>query len=131
MAIPTEPMGGMLAARQRTERELIEAQEALHESNQRLQIALEAGQLGTWNWDAATDQLTLGPRASLIVGLPADVPFTRAQIREHLPAEDAERARKALDRALAEHTDYSAEYRVNRPDGRQCWVAASGRGTYA
>src|SRR5436190_22480254 len=98
MAIPTEPAGNILAARQRSGRELIEAQEALYEANQRLQIALEAGQLGTWNWDAATDQLTLGQRAARIVGLPADVAFTRAQVREHLPPEDAERARMAMDR---------------------------------
>jgi len=131
MAIPTEPIGSILAARQRSERELIEAQEALYEANQRLQVALEAGQLGTWNWDAATDQLTLGQRAARAVGLPADVAFTRAQVRERVPPEDAERASKAMDRALAERTDYRAEYRVNLPDGRQIWVAASGRGTYA
>jgi len=59
------------------------------------------------------------------------VPFTRAQIRERLPEEDARRAREALDRALAERTDYGVEYRVNRSDGSQCWVAASGRGRYA
>src|SRR5260221_9637882 len=125
MAIPPEPIVGILSARQRSARELIEAQEALHESNQRLQIALEAGQLGTWNWDASSDQLTLGQRAAKIVGVPADVPFTRAQIRDHLPPDDAQRARDAMDRALAERTDYTIEYRVNRPDGGQCWVAVS------
>ena len=121
----------ILHARQRNEQELIAAQEALLVANERLQLALEAGHLGTWNWDAATDQLTLGPRAAEIVGLPANVPFTRAQIREHLPAEDAQRAREALDRALAEHTDYGVEYRVNHSDGNQRWIAASGRGRYA
>ena len=121
----------ILAARQRTERELLEAQDALREANERLQIALDAGHLGTWNWDAATDELTLGVRAAQVVGIPANVPFTRAQIRERLHPEDAERARLAMDRALAERGDYSAEYRVNLPDGGQIWVAASGRGTYA
>ena len=121
----------ILASRQRAERELVDAQDALRELNERLQIALEAGKLGTWNWDAATDQLVLGARAAEVAGLPADVPFTREQIRRSLPAEDAERARKALDKALAERTDYACEYRVNRPDGTQRWIAASGRGTYA
>jgi len=36
MAIPTEPIGSFLTARQRSERELSEAQEALYETNQRL-----------------------------------------------------------------------------------------------
>jgi PAS domain S-box-containing protein len=126
MTIPAESIGGIPG-----QRELIAAQEALVAANERLQLALDAGHLGTWNWDAATDQLTLGPRAAKIVGLPANVPFTRAQIRERLPEEDARRAREALDRALAERTDYGVEYRVNRSDGSQCWVAASGRGRYA
>lgn len=121
----------ILAFRQRSERELIDAQEALRELNERLQIALEAGKLGTWNWDAATDQLALGARAADVVGLPANVPFTREQIRERLHPDDAERARGALDCALAERTDYACEYRVNRPDGGQRWIAASGRGVYA
>jgi len=126
-----ESARGILAFRQRAERELIDAQDALSELNERLQIALEAGKLGTWNWDASTDQLVLGEKAAEVVGLPANVPFTREQIRQRLPREDAERARVALDRALAERTDYACEYRVNRPDGSQRWIAASGRGVYA
>jgi hypothetical protein len=37
--------------------------EALSEANARLQLAMSAGKLGDWDWDAATDRLTLGPRA--------------------------------------------------------------------
>ena len=121
----------ILAARERTQRELMEVQDALRELNERLQIALEAGKLGTWNWDAATDQLVLGTRAAEVAGLAENVPYTREQIRRRLPPEDAQRAREALDKALTERTDYACEYRVNRPDGSQRWVAASGRGVYA
>jgi PAS domain S-box-containing protein len=117
--------------RQGAEQELIAAKEALSDSNERLQLALDAGHLGTWNWEAATDQLTLGPRAARMFGLSAGIPVTRARMRELLPPEDAERARKALEQALAERTDYGVEYRVIRPTGGQCWVAASGRGRYA
>ena len=59
----------ILASRQRTERELIDAQDALRELNERLQIALEAGKLGTWNWDASTDQLVLGEKAAEVVAV--------------------------------------------------------------
>src|SRR5688572_4427769 len=98
---------------------LAAAQEALRDANERLQFALEAAELGTWRWDAPNDKLTLGPRAAQMVGLPADMPFTREQIRARLPEQDAERARQALDKALVERTDYRAEYRVNRADGKQ------------
>lgn len=42
MAIPTEPIGSIPGPLQRAEQELIAAKEALRESNQRLQLALEA-----------------------------------------------------------------------------------------
>jgi PAS domain S-box-containing protein len=115
----------------RRESDLLAMTEALSEANARLQLAMSAGKLGDWDWDAASDRLTLGPRAAKIVGLPANTGFTRAQIRDRLPAEDAERARAALDKALADHSDYYAEYRVNRPGEPQIWIAASGRGRYA
>ena len=121
----------ILLARQRAERELIAAKEALSDSNERLQLALDAANLGDWNWDAATDQLTLGPRAAQMSGLPAGIPFPRAQMRELLHPENAERVRKAWDQALAERTDYGTEYLVNHPAGGQCWIAMTGRGRYA
>jgi PAS domain S-box-containing protein len=116
---------------QESHRSLVSAQEALSKANQRLQIALDAGELGDWNWDAASGGLTLGPRAARTVGLAPDVPYSRERIRQMLPPEDAERARLAMDRAIAERTDYGVEYRVNLADGRQIWVMARGRGRYA
>ncbi|MEQ1544640.1 PAS domain S-box protein [Methyloglobulus sp.] len=116
------------SARDITERKLYEAeQKRLHG---RAQLALDAGQLGDWSWDAATDQVSLGHLAAHIFGFPEGISVTRAQLRERLTTEDAEHAREAWDKALIEHTDYRNEYRVRRLDGL-CWVAITGRGNYA
>ena len=116
------------SARDITERKQIEAEQTrLHE---RAQLALDAGQLGDWSWDAATDQVSLGHLAAQIFDFPEGIPVTRAQLRERLTTEDAEHARKAWDKALIEHTDYRNEYRAKRPDG-YCWIAMTGRGNYA
>ncbi len=96
----------------------------------RAQLALDAGQLGDWSWDAATDQVSLSYLAAHIFGFPEDTSVTRAQLRERLTTEDAEHAREAWDKALIEHTDYRNEYQVKRPDGL-CWIAMTGRGNYA
>jgi PAS domain S-box-containing protein len=130
-SVAIQNASSILLARQSAERELIAAKEALSESNERLQLALDAAHLGDWNWDAATDRLTLGQRAARIFGLPAGIPVPRARMLELLPPEDAERVGKALHHALAERTDYGIEYRVNRPAGGQYWIASSGRGRYA
>ena len=123
--------GSILIARQRAERELLAANEALAESNQRLQLALDAAQMGAWTWDVVTGQMTLGPRAAKMFGFPADTPVTREQVRALLHPEDAERARRAFDDALVNRTDYANEYRVLRPDCEERWIAMTGRGRYA
>lgn len=111
-----------------TERKLSE--EAIRAGAQRLNLALSAGQLGDWVWDAATDLVTQSARAAEIWELPLGKPITWAQMREHLHPQDREKARLAVEKALADKTDYSIEYRINRPSGL-AWVAVRGRGTYA
>ena len=46
-------------------------QQAVLDVNNRLQVALSAGRLGDWRWDASTDRVTLGARAAEIFALPA------------------------------------------------------------
>ena len=105
--------------------------ERLRQGTERLQLALSAGQLGDWSWDVPTDVVTLGERAAAVFGLPANQPITWTRLRDLLHEEHREIARLALETALATHTDYGIEYRVRRPSGEDCWIAAHGRGIYA
>ena len=43
----------------------------------------------------------------------------------------ANAARIAVEKALANHTDYDIEYRVRRSDKSEVWVSAKGHGIYA
>jgi PAS domain S-box-containing protein len=112
-----------------TQRKQYEAEQK--KLDQHSQIALDAGRMGDWSWDAATNQVFLGARAAQIYGLPADISVTWEQMQELLSTEDAEVAHTAWEKALVEHTPYSNECRVNRTVGGQCWVAMTGRGIYA
>jgi len=107
-----------------------QAELALRQTAQRLQLALSAGQLGDWTWDAATDLVNLGGRAAEIFGLPEGVPICWARMRDLLLDEDADRARRAVEHALETRTAYDIEYQVNRPAGGRCWIAARGNGLY-
>jgi PAS domain S-box-containing protein len=102
----------------------------LRQVTERLKLALAAGQLGDWGWDIATDIVTFSPRGANVFGIPEGQPITWKNLRELLDPEDAERARRAVEDALANHADYSVEYRVTRPDGKHIWVAAQGKGVY-
>ena len=96
---------------------------------ERLSLALAAAKLGDWSWDAATDVVTMSPRAAEIFGIAAGPTLTWKEMRTLLHPDDAERARIAVDNAVATRTAYSTEYRVLHA-GDVRWVSASGRGVY-
>ena len=52
---------------------------------ERLQLALAAGDLGDWSWDAKTDLLTFGRRAAEILAVPHSTPLTWSKLRESPP----------------------------------------------
>lgn len=120
-----------LPGRGRAEQELVAAREELHASSERLRLALDAGQLGDWHWDLASDRVTLGVRTAQLFGLAPGSIVTRAQLRELLVPGDRAEADEALQRALAERSIYSMEYRVEMPAGGPRWIAVSGQGVYS
>src|SRR5262245_47311883 len=109
----------------------VQAEEVSLAAAERLQLALAAGDLGDWSWDAKTDVLTLGARASEIFGFPAEHLLTWTQLRKQLDADDRMADRLAASRALVNGADYKSEFRLVQPSGRRCAVAARGRGIYA
>lgn len=107
-----------------------DAQQRERHVAERLQLALSAGQLGDWSWDASTDRVTLGPRAAECFGLPGTTSITWTALRKRLHPADGNREREAVDAAVRDQSDYDVEYRVVRPDGAEVWVASKGRGIY-
>ena len=107
-----------------------QARKALDDASERLKLALAAARLGDWSWDTKTDVVTLSETAARLFDIPSDSQMTWTQIRELLHEEDREPARLAVEKALAEHSDYDIEYRVEGKDGSEVWVSAKGRGLY-
>jgi PAS domain S-box-containing protein len=107
------------------------AENAVRDSAEHLQLALAAADLGDWQWEAHSDIVLLSDRAADMYGLPRSKAITWARLRDLLNDDDAECARVAVEKALATQTDYDFEYRVRRPSGERCWIAARGRGLYS
>ena len=102
----------------------------LRMSTERLGLALRAAELGPWEWNAKTDLVDFSERAAEIFGIEPGPVMTWTQMRELLHPADRERARIAVERAVAERTAYDVEYRVVRPNGSEVWVAARGQAVY-
>ena len=103
------------------------AHERVQKVAEHLNLAIASANLGDWNWDAETDEITLSPRTAEIYGVVAGPNLTRSEMRDLLHPDDRERSRLALQHAVETGNDYDIDYRVNRPDGTECWVAAKGR----
>ena len=95
----------------------------------RLRLALSAGGLGDWSWDASSDIVTISGRTAEIFGVPHE-PITWSAMRDLLHPDDRERARIAVEQAIQQRTQYDIEYRVNRASGEPCWISARGAGVY-
>jgi len=124
-----EIVGASKIARDVTEQR--QARRALDKASERLKLALDAARLGDWSWDAHTDRVTLSETAADLFGIPPGEQMTWTQLRSLLHVDDRERAKLAVEQAIANHTDYDIEYRVNRDDNSVVWVSAKGRGVYA
>ena len=130
---PIKGPGGQIIGASKIARDVTEQREArraLDDASERLRLALAASNLGDWSWNAATDAVTLSETAERILGVPPVAPMTWTEMRNLLHVEDRERAKAAVEIALATHTDYDIEYRVKGTDGCEVWVSAKGRGVY-
>ncbi|HST60486.1 MAG TPA: PAS domain S-box protein, partial [Longimicrobium sp.] len=102
----------------------------LAESETRNRVAVDAAEMGTWEWDVRTDQASFDPRVREIFGFAGDAPVDRLEIlASHVHPDDSPRVAAALSAAADPRGEgrYHAEYRVVRPDGTERWAAASGR----
>lgn len=103
------------------------AEEAVQASRQRLELALEAGRLGTWEWDLRADVLHWYDSVEALVG--PSGPHGRAfdEAMELVHPEDRERVEACFREAAAGSGDLRCTYRVVAPDGRTRWFETSGR----
>ncbi|HEX5283507.1 MAG TPA: ATP-binding protein [Bryocella sp.] len=107
------------------------AELALAESTRRLRQALDAGALGTWTWDMATDCLDLDERAAELLFAEPHTPLRRSELRRRIVhAEDLPNTPADLRETVLSGGLYSSEYRVEGPDKTQRWIAARGLATF-
>jgi PAS domain S-box-containing protein len=110
--------------------ELQQAQEALQESEQQLRLALETARLGSWRLDLSTNEIICSKQCKANFGFVDGQQVTYELLNSVICDDDRPRMRKAVETAMANRTIYECEYRINRRDGTQGWIIASGRAVY-
>ena len=102
------------------------AEEALRESQERLQFALEAANAGTWEGVPETGEFTASDRALALHGPPPGTLMTQENAVAAVHPDDRPRVTEALRHTLETGKPYRIELRMPLPDGSTRWVEACG-----
>lgn len=105
-----------------------ERDSALSQSAERLRMALEASQTGTWNWDLTTGLVSWDEFLHRIYGLK---PGEFSGVMEHamglIHPEDRAGVEWATKRALEKGREFVIDYRIIRPDGTIHYLSSRGK----
>ena len=94
----------------------------------RLELALDASGIGSFDWHLATGELIWDDRLCRLVGVdPSTFDRRIESFYTSLHPADRDRVRQLIEHAIDVIGGYQAEYRIVRPDGTMRWVEARGR----
>ncbi len=106
------------------------SQQLLAENQERLRMAMNATQMGTWDYEPRSGRLYWSDECRLIYDVPAHVEIDFSFFEEHLFAEDSTRVMDAINRALAGENNglFDIRYRIVRySDHKKRWIRSQGK----
>ena len=104
------------------------AEQSLRQKQERLTLALQAGQMGVYDWDMVTDALWWSPETYIVFGVSPDefVPTPKG-FEQLIHPDDRARVWQEFTDALHSGADCAYEFRIVHPDGTLRWIANLGR----
>ncbi|MBC8003517.1 MAG: PAS domain S-box protein, partial [Opitutaceae bacterium] len=105
-----------------------QTERVLQQSEARQQLAMEAGQMGAWEWIIEAGKVIWSPTLEAIHGLPPGAfGGTFDDFSRDIHPQDRERVLAKVQESIERRGDYRNEYRIIRPDGALCWIEARGK----
>ncbi|GAX37470.1 PAS domain-containing protein [Nodularia sp. NIES-3585] len=90
-------------------------------------MALEAAQMGIWNWDLLTNEITWSDTLQVLYGWEKGTfPGNYEAVINCIHPQDQDFVRYTDEQAIQEGINYDIEFRVVLPDGKIRWLASKG-----
>jgi signal transduction histidine kinase len=102
----------------------------LKETAQKLEIALQAGSLGSYDLDLATGRMSSSSMCKANFGLGVEASFDFDDLIGSILPQDRQAMQDSVREAVLRHGTYQSEYRVLWPDKTIHWISASGQCIY-
>jgi PAS domain S-box-containing protein len=112
---------------QEGERRRSAAEARATEAGERLDLAVLAGELGTFYCPMPLDKIYWNDKCKEHFFLPPDAEIDFELFYALVHPDDRERTRLAVEASVRDKKMYDIEYRVVAPDGRERWLRAKGR----
>lgn len=107
------------------------AEQAARSNQERLNAAIDAADLGIWEWDLESGQIFWGGHHERLFGMsPGEFDGTLVCALRTLHPQDRPILLQAVARAKDTRSELSIEFRVIWPDGSTHWIASRGRMTF-
>lgn len=103
------------------------AESVLQRRETQLEEAQQIAHIGSWEWDIPGNRVTWSDELYRIYGLrPQEFAATYDAFLERVHPDDRALVAHAVERALAEHSPFSFDHRVVRPDGTERTIHGRG-----
>jgi PAS domain S-box-containing protein len=109
---------------------LRETEVTANNTAQRLELALAAGRLGSYEYIFETGEVDCNLQCRLHIGLPLTGTVYYEQILAAIVPEDREVKHQVLTDAIGQDVSYNTEYRVRWSDGSIRWIRVAGNLVY-
>ncbi|HEY6578959.1 MAG TPA: response regulator [Rhizomicrobium sp.] len=111
--------------------ELAASNARLMASEERRNMALSAGNMGSWDWDIGQGNCLWDESLCSIFGVdPAGFAVTLDAVRPRFHPEDWRRLLAAFEDAKAEQKSWRTDFRILRPDGELRWCTGTAAAIY-
>jgi PAS domain S-box-containing protein len=102
-----------------------QAEQSLRENEERLRLALEAGDIGVWEWDILKNTITWSDRVYTFYGAdPKTFSVTYENFSKHIYPADKQMTEEAIRLAVDGSKDYDITYRIKTVGGEIRWITS-------
>jgi PAS domain S-box-containing protein len=102
------------------------AEASLRQSEERMNLAAEAANLGLWLWDVEKNEVWMTDKGRRLLGFTPDESVDYAAVAARVHPEDREAREASIQRAVVTKGEYTTEYRVILPDSTVRWISTRG-----
>jgi PAS domain S-box-containing protein len=121
VSIPLMALAAVIDERRRAER-------AARHNEEHLAMAMNAAQMGTWEWNMTDNTAKWSDETKRMFGRsPSDPEVTPEEFFVSVHPEDRLFIEQAISRAVTDRSPYEAEFRMLHPDGSIRWVRGKGK----